>query len=31
VILSDDIMSIDDEKIPDVKVVNTFIDGEMVY
>ena len=31
VILSDDIMSIDDEKIPDVKVMNTFIDGEMVY
>ena len=31
VILSDDIMSIDDEKIPEVKVVNTFIDGEMVY
>ena len=31
VILSDDIMSIDDEKIPGVKVMNTFIDGEMVY
>lgn len=31
VILSDDIMSIEDEKIPGVKVVNTFIDGEMVY
>lgn len=31
VILSDDIMSIDDEKIPEVKVVNTFINGEMVY
>lgn len=31
VILSDDIMSIDDEKIPGVKVVNTFINGEMVY
>lgn len=31
VILSDDIMTIDDEKIPDVKVMNTFIDGEMVY
>ena len=31
VILSDDIMSIDDEKIPEVKVMNTFIDGEMVY
>lgn len=31
VILSDDIMTIEDEKIPDVKVMNTFIDGEMVY
>ena len=31
VILSDDIMTIEDEKIPDVKVVNTFIDGEMMY
>ena len=31
VILSDDIMSIEEEKIPGVKVVNTFIDGEMVY
>lgn len=31
VILSDDIMSIDHEKIPEVKVVNTFINGEMVY
>ena len=31
VILSADIMTIDDEKIPDVKVMNTFIDGEMVY
>ena len=31
VILSDDIMSIEDEKIPEVKVVNTFINGEMVY
>lgn len=31
VILSDDIMTIADEKIPDVKVVNTFINGEMVY
>ncbi len=31
VILSDDIMTIDDEKIPEVKVVNTFINGEMVY
>ena len=31
VILSDDIMSIDDEKIPGVKVMNTFINGEMVY
>lgn len=31
VILSDDIMTIEDEKIPEVKVVNTFIDGEMVY
>ncbi len=31
VMLSDDIMSIDDEKIPGVKVMNTFIDGEMVY
>lgn len=31
VILSDDIMTIDDEKIPDVKVMNTFINGEMVY
>ncbi len=31
VILSDDIMTIEDEKIPEVKVVNTFINGEMVY
>ena len=31
VILSDDIMSIDYEKILGVKVVNTFINGEMVY
>ncbi|MBQ6084057.1 MAG: amidohydrolase [Bacteroidales bacterium] len=31
VILSDDIMSIEDEKIPEVKVMNTFINGEMVY
>ena len=31
VILSDDIMSIEDEKIPEVKVMNTFINGELVY
>ena len=31
VILSDDIMTIDDEKIPEVKVVNTFINGELVF
>ena len=31
VILSDDIMTIEDEKIPEVKVVNTFINGEMVF
>ena len=31
VILSADIMTIEDEKIPEVKVMNTFIDGEMVY
>ncbi len=31
VILSDDIMTISDEKITEVKVVNTFINGEMVY
>ena len=31
VILSDDIMTIEDEKIPEVKVVNTFINGELVY
>ena len=31
VILSDDIMTIDDEKILEVKVMNTFINGEMVY
>ena len=31
VILSDDIMTIDDKKIPEVKVVNTFINGEMVF
>jgi hypothetical protein len=31
VILSDNIMTIEDEKIPEVKVVNTFINGEMVY
>ena len=31
VIISDDIMTIDDEKIPAAKVVNTFINGEMVY
>ena len=31
VILSDDIMTIEDERIPEVKVVNTFINGEMVF
>ena len=31
VILSEDIMTIEDEKIPEVKVMNTFINGEMVY
>lgn len=31
VILSEDIMTIEDEKIPEVKVVNTFINGEMVF
>ena len=31
VILSDDIMTIEEEKIPEVKVVNTFINGELVY
>jgi len=31
VILSADIMTVEDEKIPEVKVVNTFINGEMVY
>jgi len=31
VILSDDLMTIEDEKIPEVKVVNTFINGELVY
>lgn len=31
VILSADIMTIEDEKIPEVKVMNTFINGEMVY
>ena len=31
VILSDDIMTVEDEKIPEVKVVNTFINGELVY
>ena len=31
VILSDDIMTIEDEKIPEVKVMNTFINGELVY
>lgn len=31
VILSADIMTIEDGKIPEVKVMNTFIDGEMVY
>ena len=31
VILSDDIMTIEDGKIPAVKVINTFIDGELVY
>ena len=31
VILSNDIMTINDEKIPEVKVVNTFINGEMVF
>lgn len=31
VILSDDIMTIEDEKIPEVKVMNTFVNGEMVY
>ena len=31
VILSNDIMTIEDEKIPEVKVINTFINGELVY
>ena len=31
VILSEDIMTVDDERNPEVKVVNTFINGEMVY
>lgn len=31
VILSEDIMTIEDEKIPEVKVINTFINGELVY
>ena len=31
VILSDDIMSISEEQIPQVKVVNTFINGELTY
>jgi len=31
VILSDDIMTISDEKIPNVKIINTFINGELVY
>lgn len=31
VILSDDIMTIDEDKIPTVKVQNTFINGELVY
>ena len=31
VILSNDIMTIEDKRIPDVKVMNTFINGEMVY
>ena len=31
VILSDDIMTIDDEKILEVKVINTFINGELVF
>ena len=31
VILSDDIMTINEMEIPNVKVVNTFINGEMVY
>ena len=31
VILSADIMTIEDEIIPEVKVMNTFINGEMVY
>ena len=31
VILSEDIMTVEDEKIHDVKVVNTFFNGEMVY
>ena len=31
VILSDDIMKIEEEKIPEVKVMNTFINGELVY
>lgn len=31
VILSDDIMTIEDERIPEVKVMNTFINGEMVF
>ena len=31
VILSADIMTIEDEKIPEVKVINTFINGELVY
>lgn len=31
VILSEDIMTIEDEKIPEVKVMNTFINGELVF
>ena len=31
VILSDDIMTVEDEKIPEIKVNNTFINGELVY
>ena len=31
VLLSEDIMTVEDEKIPEVKVVNTFINGEMVF
>lgn len=31
VILDNDIMTIEDEKIPEVKVINTFINGELVF